>query len=335
MRKRKNDEVIRIYEWPKEGVFTFLPFWLPAGASGKITLTHEVAKAGSKLPVVSWRNAIFMGLHRANLVLDTDVIIHRMKEEDEGCWMSTIPQEIEQHNRQLKRAHGSVLVGGLGIGLAVGILHQNRKVTKITVLETNPDIARLVEPWLPSGKAKVIHDDLYSWLKCVKKAGISYDFAYYDIWCPTGQYMFTKHILPLRRLSLGVVPQNQIELWNELEVLGQIEHGLMPWIGGREYWANMLKARKDMSGTKNPFDMTKEQFAEFGSFNREVWPFAAWCHANQPTQERARLQARRYMNALRDAELYDEVWKEWENYGKTNGQAVSTGSGKGDSRPTS
>ena len=45
----------------------------------------------------------------------------------------------------------------------------------------------------------------------------------------------------------------------------------------------------------------------------EVYLFAAWCHANRPTVDQASLQAQRYVHALKDAQLYDEVW----NSGKT------------------
>jgi hypothetical protein len=35
--------------------------------------------------------------------------------------MTTNPQEIEQHERQLDNFHGDVLVGGLGLGLAIAL----------------------------------------------------------------------------------------------------------------------------------------------------------------------------------------------------------------------
>jgi hypothetical protein len=38
-----------------------------------------------------------------------------------AAWMSTLPQEIEQHERQLANFHGDVLVGGLGLGLAIAL----------------------------------------------------------------------------------------------------------------------------------------------------------------------------------------------------------------------
>jgi hypothetical protein len=314
----KHDEnyVLEIYADEERGGHAFLPFYLPEGKSGNFEVKHEVAKKGEKLTVVSMRNAIFMGLKPSVAVLNNDVTIHRLIEHDGehgGTWMTTMPQELEQVNRQLRRAHGSVLVGGLGLGLAVAVLHRNTSVNKITVIESSADVCALVEPYLPDGKAAVMHDDLYKWLKRVKKAGITYDFAFYDIWAPTGQTIYTEHVLPLRRASIGVVPQSQIECWNEDEIIGQIKMGCLHWTEGREFFEKMRLVGQKM---KNPFDMTAEEFAKFGRYNREVFPFAAWCHAKRPTVARAALEACRYAHALKDPELYDEIWKDWEDYGK-------------------
>src|SRR5262249_27863944 len=125
--------------------YSFLPFPLRPGKSGKIEIKTETVKKGTSLCLVSVRNAIFMGLQQSRIVLDHDTEILTLSEEDvSDRWMSTMPQEAEQHWRQLRHAHGNVLVGGLGLGMAVGILRENPRVTSITAIEINPDVIRLV-----------------------------------------------------------------------------------------------------------------------------------------------------------------------------------------------
>ena len=201
---------ITIYE-QKDGTHAFLPFWLPERRVGNFQIRQKTYAKGSKLTAVSMRNALFMGLNPANIELEHDTIAHFLYEKDgdedpdgiNGLWMSTRPQEIEQHNRQLAKAEGDVLVGGLGLGLAVGILHNNPRVDKIIVIEKSPDVIKLVKPYLPQGKTTVIRADLFTYLQKVKRDGGLFDFAFYDIHTPTSQFLITTTTKPLRRRGAG------------------------------------------------------------------------------------------------------------------------------------
>lgn len=203
-----------------------LPFRLPEGQCGKWRVVQKVEPQGKQMTVVSLRNSIFMGLPSTHITLPQDTVIHHLMEGKRGLWMSTRFQEIEQHERQLRKMQGHVLVGGLGLGLAVAVLAKNPKVRGIHVVENCPDVIRLVKPHLPTDGVVVRMEDLYSHLKQSKKCGIKYDSGFFDIWCPTGSSVFADTVLPLRDLAEGVIPQDRLEMWNEREMIGQVAFNL-------------------------------------------------------------------------------------------------------------
>ena len=75
----------------------------------------------------------------------------------------------------MTRAHGDVLIAGLGIGLILDPLFE--KCTSVTVIEKYPDVISLVAKHFP--RATVIHADIFEWNP---PAGSSWDTIYFDIW---------------------------------------------------------------------------------------------------------------------------------------------------------
>lgn len=98
-------------------------------------------------------------------------------------WMSDTRDEILDH-RFLMRCHGSVLVHGLGLGVALNILIQNPNVEKIEVVEINEDVVELVWPWFKKrdGSEKVEEIRIADALDYDIPRGTRYDFAWHDIW---------------------------------------------------------------------------------------------------------------------------------------------------------
>lgn len=207
---------------------------LPESISWNWSIRHVITEPGERMTVVSHRNAVFMGMQPTYTVAPGKVVtveLHEKCKEGDKGWMSDSPQEVEQHVRQLKLARGRVLVGGLGIGLAVAILARNRRVREIVVVEKSPDVVRLVSPhaWkfverIDRGPSlTVVNSCLFEYLK---SAGHKpFDFAFLDIWMPTGQTVFADTVLPLRKLAKRIV-NGPIECWNELEMLGQMRVSL-------------------------------------------------------------------------------------------------------------
>jgi hypothetical protein len=212
-----------------------------------------------------------------------------------------------------------VLVGGLGLGLAVGILRLNPKVKSITVVEINPDVIRLVgtsamhhpvKNDMDGKKTRIVRADLFRYLKTAKANGLKYDFAFYDTWCPTGQRVLITDTLPLRRLSEGVVPNDMIECWNEDEMIGQV-------IAGAQFWCNADKLDfLEKSGQPNPFKQSRKEFRSWRKFNRETYPFLAWIRKVDPTYEEASGMLQTYVQSLKDPKQFDGFWKKYDNYGR-------------------
>lgn len=275
-----------------------LPYELPAGKSGKLKVVIEFKPAGSKLPVVSMRNALFMGLKPAQLLLDRPLGIHFLREDGVGTWMTSMPQEIEQISRQLLRAHGRVLVGGLGLGLANCYLDANPLVKQVICIEKNKNIIDLIKPHVPRDKSSIFHGDLYEYLKSEPPC---FDFAFYDIWCPTGERVLTEHVMPLRRLSRNIVAQDNIECWNEEEMLGQVK------MGAQMACQWMDEADKKIGGARL-LDLPEKDFNQYKKAQGFVWYFYRWLRRRKPTAEQGLAKCEEFMKALKDPEKFDKDW---------------------------
>jgi len=226
--------------------------------------------------------------------------------------MSTMPQEIEQHERQLARAHGDVLVGGLGLGLACALLSKNRRVRSITCVEKNADIIKLVRPYLargfgflrgklPQPRIVVVQDDLFNFLKGAKRDRQRFDFAFYDIWCPTGERVLTEFVLPLRKASIGVVEQYNIECWNELEMIGQVKMGIASRL--------MFEFNNDDRRTDLKVSTASDvRFNDMRKAMRETWPFWNWLRKKRPSEAAAKIVSESYIAHLQDAVAFKRFW---------------------------
>ncbi len=280
----------------------FLPYHLPTGKSGQFSVTTKRHEKGEKLTVVSMRNAIFMGLEPMSVLLDRPVYTHWLQEEGRAMWMSTMPQEVEQHERQLANFHGRVLIGGLGLGLAVALLENNPSVEEITVCELSMDVVALVGPHVQRRSNTVIlQRDLYEHLRICRKTKKQYDCAFYDIWCPTGQSVLTQHVIPLRKLSVGVVPQGSIECWNEAEMIGQVRMSIQNTL---TYYEQQPDKHPLLACDEKRFQSCKKAHAE-------QWAFTNWLRKERPSLNSAKLAADNFISALSDPVEFKKSWRQY------------------------
>lgn len=94
--------------------------------------------------------------------------------------MSDTPMEINTNREFISKAHGSVLIGGLGIGMVVLAIQDKPEVTKITIIERESEILEMLLPQLPlNNKVSVLKSDIFSFEPV---AGTKYDTIYFDIW---------------------------------------------------------------------------------------------------------------------------------------------------------
>lgn len=96
--------------------------------------------------------------------------------------MNDIESELRKHLDFCLRAHGMVLVTGLGLGCVLRGLLVNPAVRHVLVIERDPAVIRLVAPHLPQTappRHTIVEADARTWCK---EVGITFDCAWHDIW---------------------------------------------------------------------------------------------------------------------------------------------------------
>jgi len=112
-----------------------------------------------------------------------------------GAWMNIMEdteEEAAQASAFLSAATGDVLLAGLGLGMVLQPLIDNRNVTSITIIEKYQEVIDLVSPHIVSSKTiNVINDDIYTW-----NPDKNYDVAWFDSYIypqdgdePLGDYL--------------------------------------------------------------------------------------------------------------------------------------------------
>lgn len=193
---------------------------IPAGKRRDIEVVVRTLPAGSKVPIVSIRNAILMGQKHTTGILDEPYRMASLEYKG-GVWMTNAVQEIWQMREPLEKVRGRVLVGGLGLGIFTQLAVGQPDVESVTTIEKSPDIIRLVAAHLDERvRANVVQADLFEYLKAMKRR--EYNSAFFDIWQGTGEFSWTDYVVPLRRLCRGKIAQSSIHCWNEDEMIGQL-----------------------------------------------------------------------------------------------------------------
>lgn len=113
---------------------------------------------------------------------DTDVDIPIMAEQRE-LWMSFTPNEIVSQRAGIRKARGTVLVGGMGMGWFARRCLERDSVTKVTVVDKSCDILDyfgmpLLEEY--PDRLELVCDDAYQ-MKVHQ-----FDSVLYDIWPDMG-----------------------------------------------------------------------------------------------------------------------------------------------------
>lgn len=96
--------------------------------------------------------------------------------------MSDTRDEIRDHISVIHRAKGHCLVNGLGIGMVLQAMARKEEVTKVTVIEINPDVIALVGPHYEQrfgDKIEIIEMSAFDYKP---PKGIRYGVVWHDIW---------------------------------------------------------------------------------------------------------------------------------------------------------
>ena len=91
--------------------------------------------------------------------------------------MSDLDGELIEHVPFIEKAHGRVLITGLGLALLPLALLDYGQVQSIDIVEIDQDVIDLVWPHVQDHRITLHHADAYTW----DAAGRSWDFAWHDI----------------------------------------------------------------------------------------------------------------------------------------------------------
>jgi spermidine synthase len=93
--------------------------------------------------------------------------------------MSDTPAEMRDHYDAVRKATGSCLINGLGIGMVLKALLGKPEVTEITVVELSQDVIDLVAPHYTDKRVTFVCSDA---LEYRPPKGKRYQMVWHDIW---------------------------------------------------------------------------------------------------------------------------------------------------------
>lgn len=100
-----------------------------------------------------------------------------------GIVMSDTPDEMLDHVEFVRHATGHVMIAGLGIGMVLRAVLAKPDVTRVTVVEMDADVIKLVSPHYQNDRITIIHSSIFDF-KVPK--GTRYDAVWLDIWDTIG-----------------------------------------------------------------------------------------------------------------------------------------------------
>lgn len=93
--------------------------------------------------------------------------------------MTDTDMERATNSRFIRKAHGRVLIAGLGLGMIVHPIVAKDDVTEVVVIEKYKGVIDAVAGTMPDAKPVIIyHADIDSWLPTTER----FDTIYFDIW---------------------------------------------------------------------------------------------------------------------------------------------------------
>jgi hypothetical protein len=191
------------------------------GDNKSLSIVAKTVPAMQAIDIIGMRQAVLSGQKGLVVRLRHPLTYHELQDSSHGTWMTTHPMELSQMIPALKRARGDVLVGGLGLGVIAHLMAQKPKIRSVTVVERDPNIIRLIKPYIHP-KVQLVEADLFEFAKNLKAN--TYQYAFLDIWQKCGEWEWIKTIVPLRRILHDKIIRT--DCWQESEMLDQVRMGL-------------------------------------------------------------------------------------------------------------
>lgn len=131
-------------------------------------------------------------------------------------WMSLTPHEIESQELGFRYSFGNMVIMGLGMGWIAANSALNSKVTKVTIVERDPDVIKLFYdsgafeslPASAGPKIAIVNADALEWSP---EPGQIVNFLYADIWLNLAE---SEALHQVRRMQ-GNVQAEQIYFWGQ------------------------------------------------------------------------------------------------------------------------
>ena len=184
--------------------------------------------------------------HRESLVAAVNDDLDRMAEPgifarllvNGQLMMTDAPMERRTNAEVVERAHGDVLIAGLGLGMILMPIVQNPKVKRVLVVEKYKDVVDVIEPQLrkalgrSESKLAIMIDDVIT-MDLPKRGSqaaqsFQFDIIYFDIW-PTVGVDNLKDISLLRRRFKPFIkdtPDAWMSAWLEEHLKARKKKGL-------------------------------------------------------------------------------------------------------------
>ncbi len=136
-------------------------------------------------------------------------------------WMTLLPNETVTTLPAVKRAHGSVLTYGLGLGYFAFMASAKPDVSRVTVVEKSPDLIRLFnEHLLPQfphrDKIEIVCADAFDYASRLRQDNRHFDYVFADIWHDVGDGK--EMYLRLKRFE-DRLPDAEYDYWLEKTIL--------------------------------------------------------------------------------------------------------------------
>lgn len=195
---------------------------IPEGKIGDFTVTHKISPPGEEFDTANLRCALFAGQKREKLSWPHPTRWTYLQHQG-ATLIADLPCEVAQHYQCLEGIRGgSVLVGGLGLGITLAILAQRKGVHTVVVVEQSQEVIDLVWKHRKFPNAEIICADLDEWVKTNNR---NFTHAFYDTWSSDGEGTFFHTVCPLYEHSYRFVGSRP-RCWNEDVMRGQLVHSL-------------------------------------------------------------------------------------------------------------
>jgi len=170
------DKIINIPKGNKFYHGGFMHKIIPEGEVGKFKIVYNIA---TEEDVRFMKVKTIFNPHRYKEYFDfIPGTYTKLVWDNKEIVMSDTPMEIRTNSEFINNANGSVLIGGLGLGIILLSIQNNEKVTSITVVEKNKEVIDLILKHLPlNNKIKIEVEDIFKW-----KTKSKFDCIYFDIW---------------------------------------------------------------------------------------------------------------------------------------------------------